>query len=109
MIEGDYEDTGQLELNFAYDDCLATCDRLMTYRQICMQVARELGVTATFMPKPAVGVMANGCHHNLSLWRGEENAFVDPSRRELHLTERRATRSAAARPRRRDAAVRRRR
>jgi glutamine synthetase len=87
MIEGDYEDAGQLELNFAHDDCLATCDRLTTYRQICMQVARELDVTATFMPKPAVGVMANGCHHNLSLWRGEENAFADPSRRELHLTD----------------------
>ena len=52
MIEGDYEDNAQIELNFAYDDCELTCDRLLTYRQICMQVATEFGVTATFMPKP---------------------------------------------------------
>ena len=44
MIEGDYEDTGQLELNFQFDRCERTCDRLVTYRQICAQVAREFGV-----------------------------------------------------------------
>ena len=27
------------------------------------------------MPKPFMGVSANGCHHNFSLWRGDENAF----------------------------------
>ena len=76
MIEGDYEDTGQLELNFQYDRCDATCDRLVSYRLVCAQVAREFGVVASFMPKPHVGSMANGCHHNLSLWRGEDNVFV---------------------------------
>ncbi len=78
MIEGDYEDTGQLELNFQYDVCERTCDNLVTYRQVCAQVAREFGVIASFMPKPTVGAMANGCHHNLSLWRGGENVFADP-------------------------------
>ena len=29
-----------------------------------------------FMPKPFMGVSANGCHHNISLWRGDENAFM---------------------------------
>ena len=28
------------------------------------------------MPKPFMGVSANGCHHNFSLWRGEENTFL---------------------------------
>ncbi|MFB4316827.1 glutamine synthetase family protein [Actinomadura sp. 21ATH] len=93
MIEGDYEDPGQLELNWLFDDCDVTADRLVTYRQICRQVARELGVTASFMPKPATGVMGNGCHHNLSLWRvGEEggegtNILADPDVTEMHLTE----------------------
>ena len=27
------------------------------------------------MPKPFMGVSANGCHHNISLWRGDENVF----------------------------------
>lgn len=87
MIEGDYEDPGQLELNWMFDRAELTADRLVTYRQICRQVGRELGVTPSFMPKPAAGTMGNGCHHNVSLWRGEENILAEPGRRELHLTE----------------------
>ncbi|MFO1090778.1 MAG: glutamine synthetase family protein [Hyphomicrobiales bacterium] len=71
MIQGDHEDSpGQLELNFNYDDALRTADRLTTYRQICAQVAREFGIIACFMCKPFMGVSANGCHHNISLWKG---------------------------------------
>lgn len=74
MIQGDHEDApGQLELNFAFDDCLRNADRLTTYRQICAQVAREMDLIACFMCKPFMGVSANGCHHNLSLWRGGED------------------------------------
>jgi glutamine synthetase len=74
MIQGDHEDApGQLELNWQFDDALRTSDRLTTYRQICSAVAREFGVIACFMPKPFMGVSANGCHHNLSLWlEGED-------------------------------------
>ncbi len=78
MIQADYEDPGQLECNFMFDNALATADRLVTYRQICMAVAKEFGVLATFMPKPVAGIMANGCHHHASLWRGEENVFATP-------------------------------
>ena len=77
MIQGDHEDApGQLELNWMYDDVLRNADRLSTYRQICAQVAREFGIFACFMSKPFMGVSANGCHHNMSLWRGGEDAFV---------------------------------
>jgi glutamine synthetase len=31
--------------------------------------------------------MANGCHHNLSLWRGDENVFVDEGNDTLHVSE----------------------
>ena len=73
MIQGDHEDApGQLELNWMFDDCLRTADRLTTYRQICAQVAREFNLIACFMSKPFMGVSASGCHHNLSLWRGGE-------------------------------------
>ena len=75
MIQADYEDPGQLEMNFLFDDCLATADRLVTYRQICIQVAKELDMYATFMAKPLAGVMANGCHHTLSLWDEDSNLF----------------------------------
>ncbi|MFP6718233.1 MAG: glutamine synthetase family protein [Alphaproteobacteria bacterium] len=73
MIQGDHEDApGQLELNTNFDDCLKNADRLTTYRQICAQVAREFDLIACFMTKPFMGVSANGCHHNISLWRGGE-------------------------------------
>ncbi|WP_204151298.1 glutamine synthetase [Leptolyngbya sp. CCY15150] len=78
MIQGDHEDApGQLELNFMYDDALRTCDRLTTYRQICSQVAREFNLIACFMSKPFMGVSANGCHHNLSLWYGGDEQVKD--------------------------------
>lgn len=73
MIQGDHEDApGQLELNFTFDDALRTADRLVSYRQICSQVARENGLIACFMSKPFMGVSANGCHTNISLWSGGE-------------------------------------
>ncbi|WP_090147592.1 MULTISPECIES: glutamine synthetase family protein [unclassified Leucobacter] len=90
MIQGDYEDAGQIELNWEYDRAELTAERMTTYRQICKQVARELGLQASFMAKPYNGKMGNGCHHNLSLWRagadGEENV-VEDGRVELHATE----------------------
>lgn len=87
MVEGDYEDDGQLELNWMYDRVELTADRLVTYRQVCKQVARELGITASFMPKPFNGLMGNGCHHNLSLWKDGVNACIEPGNTEIHLSE----------------------
>jgi glutamine synthetase len=76
MIQGDHEDApGQLELNFNFDRAEITADNLSTYRQVCRQVGREMGAFPCFMPKPFMGVSANGCHHNISLWRGDENVF----------------------------------
>jgi glutamine synthetase len=76
MIQGDHEDSpGQLELNFNFDDALRTADRLSTYRQICAQVAREFNIIACFMCKPFMGVSANGCHHNISLWAEGNDEF----------------------------------
>lgn len=93
MIQGDYEDDGQIELNWEYDRAELTSERMTTYRQICKQVARELGVEASFMAKPYNGKMGNGCHHNLSLWRlpqgadGEAENVIEDGRVELHATE----------------------
>jgi glutamine synthetase len=90
MIEGDYEDPGQLELNWMFDHANLTADRLIAYRQVCRQVGRELGVTPSFMPKPATGMMGNGCHHNVSLWTTGDspaNVLAEPGRTDLHLTE----------------------
>ncbi|MBM3677279.1 MAG: glutamine synthetase [Actinobacteria bacterium] len=80
MIQGDHEDApGQIELNFNFDRAERTADNLSTFRQIAKQVGRELDVFPCFMPKPFMGVSANGCHHNISLWRGDENVFLPES------------------------------
>lgn len=85
MIQGDHEDApGQLELNIWFDEALRNADRLTTYRQICAQVAREFNLIATFMSKPFMGVAANGCHHNVSLWTGGEDQ-VNPLEHEGEL------------------------
>jgi glutamine synthetase len=77
MIQGDHEDApGQLELNFTFGRAEETADRLTTYRQVCKQVGREFGLFPCFMPKPFMGVSANGCHHNISLWQGDVNMFM---------------------------------
>jgi glutamine synthetase len=87
MVEGDYEDAGQLELNWNFDRAEMTADRLVTYRLICRQVAREHGLRASFMPKPVTGAMGNGCHHNLSLWRGDVNVMLEPGRVDVHVSD----------------------
>jgi glutamine synthetase len=77
MIQGDHEDApGQLELNFNFDIAEKTADNLSTYRQVCKQVGREMNAFPCFMPKPFMGVSANGCHHNISLWEGDVNKFM---------------------------------
>ena len=87
---------GQLELNFNFDRAEKTADNLSTYRQVCRQVGRELGAFPCFMPKPFMGVSANGCHHNISLWRGDENVFM-PEGEDQQMPSRSAcTRSAAS-------------
>jgi len=53
VAEGDYEAPGQLELNWVFDNADRTADRLITYRR----VGRALGVTPSFMLKPATGMM----------------------------------------------------
>ncbi|MEU1778792.1 glutamine synthetase [Streptomyces abikoensis] len=87
MTEGNCDDPGQLELNWMFDHADRTADRLVVHRQICRQVARETGAAVSFMPKRATDRLGNGCHHNISLWRGERNVLVDPGLSELHLTE----------------------
>lgn len=91
MIEGDYEDLYQIEMNWMYDEAELTSDRLLLYRLLCRQVGKEFGAIASFMPKPFEGTMGNGCHHNLSLWSsapGDDptNVFADPATREIHAT-----------------------
>lgn len=70
---------GQHEIDFKYADALTACDQIQTFKLVVKTIARKHGLHATFMPKPLFGVNGSGMHCNLSLFKGGENAFFDPT------------------------------
>ena len=69
---------GQHEIDFVYDDALKNADKVVTFKYVTKTIAMREGLRATFMPKPIYGAAGTGMHANISLFRGEENAFYDP-------------------------------
>jgi len=67
----------QHEIDFRYTDALTMADSLMTYRLVVKEIAMKNGVYATFMPKPLAGENGSGMHVNMSLFKGDRNAFFD--------------------------------
>jgi len=70
---------GQHEIDFRYGDMLSTADNLATFRYVVRRVAREMGLHATFMPKPIFGRNGSGMHVHQSLYKDGKNAFFDES------------------------------
>jgi glutamine synthetase len=69
---------GQHEIDFTYGEALRTADNVVTFKYVTRTIAMRNGLAATFMPKPVYGAAGSGMHVNISLFRGEENAFFDP-------------------------------
>ncbi len=69
----------QFEMNFSYSEVLITADQVQLYKLLCRQVAANMGMTASFLPKPVTGVNGNGMHTNMSFNRGGKNLFWDPA------------------------------
>lgn len=67
----------QFELNFGFSQAIIAADQIQLYKLTCRQVARNLGMTASFLPKPISGVNGNGMHCNMSLNRDGKNIFFD--------------------------------
>ena len=68
---------GQHEIDFRYDDVLATADNISTFRFVVKNVAMASGLHATFMPKPIFGINGSGMHTHQSLLAGDRNVFHD--------------------------------
>jgi glutamate---methylamine ligase len=78
--QSDHEDAnGQFEMNWGFDDALATADKHSFFKFMVKSVAEKHGLRATFMPKPFPGLTGNGCHAHISVWdeTGKINRFAD--------------------------------
>jgi len=69
----------QFELNFSYTEALRAADQIQLYKLVCRQVAENMGMTATFLPKPVNGINGSGMHINLSIAKESRNIFYDGS------------------------------
>ena len=67
----------QHEIDFKYDEALATADNIMTFKLTVKTIARRHGLHATFMPKPKYGSNGSGMHINMSLSKNGKNIFSD--------------------------------
>lgn len=72
----------QFEMNFGYSEVLRAADNIQLYKLVCRQVARNMDLTATFLPKPVVGINGSGMHTNFSLAKNGKNIFYDPKGQE---------------------------
>ena len=68
----------QFEINYGYAEVVAAADHIQLYKLICRQVARNMGLTACFLPKPVVGVNGSGMHTNVSVSQNGKNLFWAP-------------------------------
>ena len=69
---------GQHEIDFRYDDVLATADNISTFRFVVKNVAMRNELHATFMPKPLFGINGSGMHTHQSLFSNGKNIFFEP-------------------------------
>src|SRR5260370_24195183 len=67
----------QFEINYSYAEVVAAADQIQLYKLICRQVATKMGHTASFLPKPVVGVNGSGMHTNVSVNKDGKNLFWD--------------------------------
>jgi glutamine synthetase len=72
---------GQHEIDFKYDEAVATADKIATFRFVVRKLALDFNLHATFMPKPVGGINGSGMHTHQSLFTNGTNVFYDPKRK----------------------------
>ena len=76
----DHEDAnGQFEINYTYSDCLTSADRYIYFKMAASEIASQLGMVCTFMPKPFANRTGTGTHYHISIGdKKTKNLFYDP-------------------------------
>ena len=78
---------GQVECTFAPKTALETADNMVLFRTATRQVARRLGLFATFMTRPAIkGCVSSGWHLHQSLVDTNGHNLFTPEPGEQHLS-----------------------
>jgi glutamine synthetase len=72
----------QFEMNFQYSEANIAADQVQIYKLLARQVAAQMGLTASFLPKPLAGVNGSGMHTNLSLSKAGKNLFHEQGGKE---------------------------
>ncbi|EAQ66039.1 Glutamate--ammonia ligase [Marinomonas sp. MED121] len=77
----DHEDAnGQFEINYTYGDALESADRFTFVRMAAGEIANDMDIICSFMPKPAQDKTGNGMHFHLSITdESGKNLFNDDS------------------------------
>jgi glutamine synthetase len=74
VLQLDHEDAqGQFEVNFGFDEALASADHLMLFKQAAHALAEARGMVFSMMPKPFANQPGSGMHFHASLWTGQRN------------------------------------
>jgi len=68
---------GQCEIETRMLPMVRAGDVTLLAKYVARMTAREMGMTATFMPKPLFGEAGSGLHFHQQIWRGDANAFYD--------------------------------
>jgi glutamine synthetase len=67
----------QYEINYGYAEVVGAADQIQLYKLLTRQIANNMGYTASYLPKPVVGVNGSGMHTNVSVSKGKTNLFWD--------------------------------
>src|SRR5215468_10454138 len=67
---------GQGEIDMRFAPLTRMADNVMIYKYVVKNVAKQRGMTATFMPKPLFGDNGSGMHVHQSIWKGSKPLFA---------------------------------
>jgi len=78
--------TSQHEIDLKYDEALNMADKVMVYKTLVKEVAKQNNFYATFMPKPISGINGSGMHVHQSLFCQDKNLFFSKDEK-YHLSD----------------------
>jgi len=75
----DHEDSnGQFEVNYTYSDALKSADNYILFKMAASEIANQMGMVCSFMPKPFSNRPGNGMHMHISIGDATSgNIFMD--------------------------------